>query len=1683
MQIVDIQSCVCVALLFNFSKAMKPAKKFGLFALLLILTALPSRAAMAAIDMRNANFSHSWVLMNLDHLDFPRNLGQSISYSSRATRAGFFGRGWCSDLETRLRVNADTTIDLIQCGQGSETRFIPLGEDQAHLQQQLLARLMEKIRDTEKHQSATLAKFGIPYLLEGRDVVLLEQILKSRPDIVNQLAAELDVALHADATTFSNGTQKIQRIGQGYALRSPNGDVLQFDNSGVLSRVEDMFGNTARFAYHGNQLATVTSGSGHKIAFEWEGFVKAISVDTGEHAEFEYRKNSGSQFTELIRIKNAWNNSYTQHYDTNSNMTVGVWPTNETMHVIYDKKNDWTMGFIGRDRCNEFYTYWEQYTSPDTHQEFADVFWLCEGECRPTRHIEFDFAEGRLFRTSEGQDVEVINYAPDKPSSIKWPTEKMAFRHDQAGRIAYKHRVEAKGVVEEYFISYDDQSGSLKELRIDSGGVSEQFIFQAGKLPDTTEIWRNGVLLGEAMPAAAKDQGEVAFELSDGTTILGKHVRDAYNYRLEYFSVPGGKRHRVKWKGAVPELAVEEQGQPAPLDVIGQGNQEKLVTLFWAWNTYKMISTGFDVYTGLRRTANFLPSSPPKDTSPADLKNARFRFQKSLFAARQELRSHDQYADNYSKNMLMKAGKFELPAYVMLDSLVEWKGLIQTGDAEEQRAWLSAARVGALAALDLGNREQARKILETLLAYAESTGNTQAISEDCFRLAVLEFEDNRTDRSIELFERGIALYRGRGKIIADANFKYLASAYARKGRFTDAASEIRRIMGQPQSAPLSRDGADVMGYLAEIYVRLQMYDEALQLLKSAYFSYTLLGVTDSRIPNTLAELSHVLRLLGHADEAKGLFEHALKVAHEQNPTTEPAILINYVYDRAGAGDYPEAMRAIARADTLVMKLWGKNDLKADLLKAHSFLATRLGQNEQAMVNDYLVLLIESKRGVFTGTRKSFTASKPSRQAAPLNALIEESYKQYGERLAELNLVESDESFSGLTDSGLFDQNRLDTAINNVAVANFKAGKHELAESMQAILLQRQLSRIPDDRYRIAITRANLGRSQLALNKYKEGIAELEAAVTLFKSWPGTEPWRIINAQVELGRAHAAQNEMQAAIRIANEVLVLAQESGVPDFVWKAYALKGELHQRKQELSMAIFWGKRAVGAIEEVRKQLSVLDTEVQASYLHDKEKIYRWLADLCIQADRLPEAEEAIGLLKRSEFEDFQLRSERKITVGKNPAEADFEKRYLAVSAELGDIGTELGRLQRKRNLQALSQAEEKRLYVLSEKRLETISKFNRVLAGIIEDDRKLSVARSVTSSGKMLDRARGPLQNALQSLRKNGHEAVALQYLVLPDKVRILISTSGGQTAREIAVNSEELNRQVALFRTHLLSNDYLPYAEKLYDALIRPIEGDLEKFQGKALMLSLDGKLRMLPFAALHDSKRKQYLAQRYVLSVFNVFSLSHMNHQESQWRFAGFGASDFQKLKLDPLPNTREELQSIKLGEQGVMPGDYWFAQEFNQGNLVAQANSGNYTLLHIASHFSLQANSADSYLAMGDGTRLSLNELRKGIISFRKLGMVAFSACETGVDAGKEIESLGMQVHEQGVGSVLATLWKLSDTSTPKFMKRMYELIVTEKKSKAEAIQQTQVEFSQGKFGSKFQNPFYWAPFILIGNWL
>ena len=228
-------------------------------------------------------------------------------------------------------------------------------------------------------------------------------------------------------------------------------------------------------------------------------------------------------------------------------------------------------------------------------------------------------------------------------------------------------------------------------------------------------------------------------------------------------------------------------------------------------------------------------------------------------------------------------------------------------------------------------------------------------------------------------------------------------------------------------------------------------------------------------------------------------------------------------------------------------------------------------------------------------------------------------------------------------------------------------------------------------------------------------------------------------------------------------------------------------------------------------------------------------------------------------------------------------------------------------------------------------------------------------------------------------------------------------------------------------------------------------------------------------------------------------------------------------LNPLPSVVTELDDIVRdpqvpGANGVLPGTILLNGQFTERAMESQLEEQK-AIVHIASHFVFKpGDDSASYLLLagkesaGDGYHLTVAEFRDNPnLSLSDTALLTLSACETGVGGnagnGREVDGLAMTAQLKGARAVLSSLWGVNDNSTGELMADFYKRWADGggKVMKVEALREAQLDLLNGKVTPEteidgrgvstvenerdkeavptgYTHPYYWAPFVLTGNW-
>jgi CHAT domain-containing protein len=327
---------------------------------------------------------------------------------------------------------------------------------------------------------------------------------------------------------------------------------------------------------------------------------------------------------------------------------------------------------------------------------------------------------------------------------------------------------------------------------------------------------------------------------------------------------------------------------------------------------------------------------------------------------------------------------------------------------------------------------------------------------------------------------------------------------------------------------------------------------------------------------------------------------------------------------------------------------------------------------------------------------------------------------------------------------------------------------------------------------------------------------------------------------------------------------------------------------------------------------------------------------------------------------------------------------------------------------------------------------------------------------------------------------DAAIVYPILLPDRTDILMSLPTELRRITVPVPGPQVEQRVHIFRNALEDRDPLRYrqhAQQLYTWLIRPLEADLATWRIQTLVFVPDGALRALPLAALYDGQR--FLIEKYALAITPSLTLTDPRPlQRSNLQVLAVGLADA-VADFPPLPRVPDELRSI----QQLYGGPILLNQAFSPERLDETLQQGQFGIVHIASHGYFAPEATQSFLLTAQG-KLTLAQLTQvvGRLRFRDqpLELLTLSACETA--RGDDRAALGLAgiAIQAGARSALATLWLVEDEAAVVLMTEFYRHLQVPGTSRAQALQQAQLTLLKRQ---QYDDPFFWAPFLLINNWL
>lgn len=909
----------------------------------------------------------------------------------------------------------------------------------------------------------------------------------------------------------------------------------------------------------------------------------------------------------------------------------------------------------------------------------------------------------------------------------------------------------------------------------------------------------------------------------------------------------------------------------------------------------------------------------------------------------------------------------------------------------------------------------------------------------------------------------------------------LGVTYGHLGLSDKALLHLERLLAISEkiSGPHHPNNAVVLSEMVANYHQLTQYGKALPLMQRALaIREKSLGPEHPETAKSLNNLAKTYGELGQYEKTLPLLQRALAIAEQNLGPDHPDvawIVGNIASNYEALAKFDKALMFGQRALAIREKTLGPDHLHtAESLINLASTYKEVAQYEKALPLEQRALAINERT---LGTKHPHIAWSLNNLA-----LTYEKLARYDKalELMKQSLAINEETLGP-------ENSQTAHTLNNLASIYNSLAQYEQALPLQQRALEIFEKILGTDHPATASSLDNLGGTYHHLEQYEIGFSLQRRALVIREKTLGPEHpdtalslHNLANHYLYMKENDKALPVLQRSLAIRERVLGADHPDTASSLGDMAFTLRG-----LGQIDLAIAFYKAAVNAYQNQREHVSRIDETALYSYTDSVAYTYQTLAALLVDQGLLSDAQLILDMLKENEQFEFVRRGSnadpRLTRIGYNSNEQLWMTRYRQIADRLAALGAEEQALQKQTKLGELRTEQKQRQQALASDLRVAQAAFDSFLKEMRENFGRQGPVKAAEAG----ETSQGALRELQDLIKGIGPDTVLLQYYVTEDKVGMLLTTPGVQLARSTVVRVSELNRRIAEFRRSLRNpkSDAMKESQALYQLLVAPVEQDLAQAGARTVMLSLDGTLRYLPFGALHDGQR--YMVQRWNLPIYTSVTKNRLRDAgTAQWQAVGLGVTRALG-EFTALPAVKNEMRSIFKSEgAGVLPGEVYLDEAFT-AQRFKDVSQRAFQLLHVASHFQFSPGTEiNSFLLLGDGQQLTLGDIRTQNYRFDSLDLLTLSACDTGLGGGRdaqgrEIEGFGVIAQQQGAKAVLATLWPVADESTAKLMAEMYRRRQDQQQTKIESLRQAQLSLL-GQ--SRYAHPFYWAPFILMGNW-
>ena len=536
------------------------------------------------------------------------------------------------------------------------------------------------------------------------------------------------------------------------------------------------------------------------------------------------------------------------------------------------------------------------------------------------------------------------------------------------------------------------------------------------------------------------------------------------------------------------------------------------------------------------------------------------------------------------------------------------------------------------------------------------------------------------------------------------------------------------------------------------------------------------------------------------------------------------------------------------------------------------------------------------------------------------------------------------------------------------------------------------------------------------------------------------------AYKNFGEFYLESEEFDKALDFYLKAIKLEEEQRSVNILEDYYEKTGEIYEKTCKIQEAYTYYLKSIDIIEHKRQYMKV--EEFKRDFMKDKIEVYEKVIDLLIKMGRPEEAFNYNEKARSRAFLDILANQKIDISHGVKPELAGKEER---LKTRIQYLSSEI----REKN----TSAKEKELKKLK-------SDYEEVMEEIKLESPEYTSLISVN-----------PL--SLKQIRESLDNDTVIAEYFLGDK-RGYVWIVGKDIFKTFVIEHkrEEIEAIVKSLREtmcdhmtseKLSSDKWKDLSKNLYNILFK----DIDKYtKDKRLVIAPHRILHYLPFQVLMDEHGTMVI-EKYEITYLPSASVLKYCRDKNSMKKDKLLAFELGNLKLEgfsPLPGTEREVKNLSpfFSEKEIYKGKDMRAE-------LLYKKGGDFDVLHVATHGVLDPGSPLFSSLIFSDRQLPVYEIFNLNL---KAYLVTLSACRTGLgeeSSGDELVGLTRAFIYAGTPTICSSLWDVSDVATSELMERFYFHL--KDKNKSEALRLAQIGLMK-----KYGHPFFWAPFVLTGDW-